>query len=46
MAKTNKAEIMSLCKKINSKEGKGSIYSLGNDKGLMALRLLFLALLF
>ena len=34
MAKTNKAEIMSLCKKINSKEGKGSIYSLGNDKGL------------
>ena len=34
MAKTNKAEIMNLCKKINSKEGKGSIYSLGNDKGL------------
>lgn len=34
MAKTNKMEIMNLCKKINSKEGKGSIYSLGNDKGL------------
>ena len=34
MPKTNKAEIISLCKKINSKEGQGSIYSLGNDKGL------------
>lgn len=38
MAKTNKAEIMSLCKKINAKEGEGSIYSLGNSKGLKIAR--------
>lgn len=34
MAKTNKAAIIDLCKQINKKEGQGSIYSLGKDKGL------------
>lgn len=32
MAKTNKAEIMKLCKQIESKEGEGVIYSLGSKK--------------
>jgi recombination protein RecA len=32
MAKTNKAAIMALCKQIESKEGEGTIYSLGSKK--------------
>ena len=37
MAKTNKAGIMKLCKEIETKEGEGTIYSLGSKKANMSI---------
>lgn len=35
MAKTNKEKILSLCRQIDQKEGKGSIYSLGSKNSVL-----------
>jgi len=37
MAKTNKQAIINLCKKIDTKEGSGSIFSLGSDKSILKI---------
>lgn len=37
MAKTNKQAIINLCKKIDAKEGSGSIFSLGSDKSVLKI---------
>ena len=38
MAKTNKEAIMSLCKEIETKEGEGTVYSLGSKKANMNIK--------
>lgn len=38
MAKTNKEEIMRLCKSIDKKEGEGSIFSLGSSKSNLKIK--------
>lgn len=37
MPKTNKAEILKLCKQIETKEGEGTIYSLGSPKSILKI---------